>query len=302
MINYYKRNISDKKLETIDSFKIGCWINVTNPTQQELELLSKNHNLDIELLSEGTDPNELPRLDVYEDITYIYVKTISKTANSLNTLLIVIGKDFFLTISKENVESLNQIISGKFNIITTQRFKSLIKILSLINDDTEKKVISVVKNVQIKKNSTINLKDKDLEVLLNYEDFLNNLVSMYNYTTLLYSKLIKNIKFFEEDKDDLEDLMVESEEGLNLCKNSLNTISNITSYYSIILSNKLNKTIKLLTAFTILINIPASIGALYGMNVSLPFQYNNFIFYYIIGIITLLSTIFILYIRKKDLI
>ncbi len=218
MITYYKRSISQEKLEKLDSFRVGCWINVVNPTEKNLKELCDEHNLELDLLEEGLDQNELPRIDIDEGVYYIYLKTPIKDSNSLNTVLIIIGPKFLMTISKNEVDTLKHIVSGKTQIVTTQRFKSVIKILSEINDETERKVTSIVKNVQIKKNATTKLNEKDLEILLGYEDFLNNLVSMYNYTSILYSKMIKNMNFFEEDRESLQDLIVESEQGLNLCK------------------------------------------------------------------------------------
>lgn len=301
MISYYKRSISQNSLEKLDTFKVGSWINVTNPKEEDLKFLADEYKLELDLLEDGLDENELPRIDIDNGNYYIYIKTPVKNTNLLNTLLIVIGTNFLLTISKKEIEYLKNLVDSKKKIITTQRLKSVIKILSNINDETEKKVNSIVKNVQIKKNSTTKLKEKDLEILLGYEDFLNNLVSMYNYTSVLYIKMIKKINFYEEDKEYLEDLLVDSEQGLNSCKNSVKTISNITNYYSIILSNNLNRTIKILTVFTILINIPAAVAAIYGMNVALPFASNSYVFFYIIGLIAFLITAFFIFIKKKDI-
>lgn len=301
MITYYKRNISQTHLVKLDSYTSGSWVKVIHPSEKDLLKISKEYHLELDLLEDGLDQNELPRIEIENGTYYIYLKTPIKNTNTLNTLLIIIGTSFLMTISKNEVETLKSLGENKTQIYTTQRFKSLIKILSEINDETEKKVTSIVKNVQIKKNATKKLNEKDLEVLLEYEDFLNNLASMYNYTSMLYSKMIKNMKFYDEDKESLEDLIVESEQGLNLCKNSLKSISNITNYYSIILSNNLNRTIKILTLFTILINIPAAIAAIYGMNVSLPFDNNPFIFFYILGFIIFLIAIFLAFIKKKNI-
>lgn len=299
MITYFRRTNTQDNLEKVENFKSGSWINVVNPNKKELIELSENFNLDIELLQEGLDQYELPRMDHFEDNTYIYVKSTHYETLTISTLLIVIGSNFILTLSKEEVPTLNDFIIGKKTIITTKKLKSLIEILLHLNNDIEKSVYFIVKNVQNKKTLSSDLNNKDLEALLLYEDFLNKLVSNYNYTTILYPKIIKKLKFHEEDKTEIEDLIIESEEGLHICKSSLRTISNITSYYSIILSNNLNRTIKLLTIFTITINIPAAIASIYGMNVKLPFQTNIFVFGYIITLMVILITLFILFIRKK---
>jgi len=302
MITYYKRTLGGKKLRKIEEYEVGCWIHVVNPDSLELTDLSEKYKLNIELLEEGLDENELPRIDIEEGLTYIFVKTIFKEKNTLGTLLVVMGKEFFLTLGKDEPHSIKNILEGKVEFITTQKLKSLLTVLSLINDNFEDIVNKIVKNVHKSKGAAENMKEEDLENLLHEEDFLNNIVSSYAYTSLLYSKMIKKLKFFEEDKEFIQDLMVESDQGLNLCRNALKTISNIRHYYSIILSNRLNRTIKILTMFTILISITSAVSSMYGMNIKLPFQEHELAFLFVILIIIMIMSGFIVYFRKKKII
>ncbi|MBT5021244.1 magnesium transporter CorA family protein [Candidatus Woesearchaeota archaeon] len=298
MIKYFKKTINERDLKELPNFEVGCWINVINPSLKELKKLATDYDLDFDLLEEGIDEYELPRLDIEDDSKYIFIKTISK--KKLNTLLIVIAEKFILTITKEEPDFFKKIVNNQIKITTTQKLKSLIKILSIINDEFEKRTTDIVRKVQRKKTTTTKLKAADMENLLEYEDALNNLVSTYYYKSTLYEKLIKKIKFYEDDKDEIEDLLVDSNQGLNLCRISLKSISNIRNYYSIIITNNLNKTIKILTIFTILISIPAAISGIYGMNIGLPLQQDPFAFAYVLGIITLIIVSFIIFLRKKD--
>ena len=138
--------------------------------------------------------------------------------------------------------------------------------------------------------------------MLEQEDTLNDFVSSYYYINLLYERIIRKIKFFEQDKEILEDLIVEANQGFNLCKSSLKTISNIRSYYDILLSNKLNNIITILTIFTILISFPAAISGIYGMNIILPLQKNPFTFRYILIFVGIVWMGFILYLKKKKIV
>ncbi|HLD72554.1 MAG TPA: magnesium transporter CorA family protein [Candidatus Nanoarchaeia archaeon] len=301
MITYYKRTITAKHLKILDSYEEGSWINVINPTPEELESLEKDFSLNRELLDEGLDEHELPRLDSENGHLYLFVKTIFREKKSLGTLLIILNKDFVLTLAKDEPHSLKQIFDEKEEMITTQKTKFVIKLLSLINDNFEYVVSRIVKDVQSKKRITVKLKESEIEDLLQDEDFLNNLVVGYYYTSLLYSKMLKKIDIYEEDKEAIKDLIVESNQGLNLCRSSLKTISNLRHYYSIILSNKLNRTIKILTAFTILITLSAAVSSLYGMNIILPFQQNPHAFWYILSFMAGTMGIFIYYFYQKGI-
>jgi len=252
-------------------------------------------------LKSGLDPNEIPRLDFVGKTIYIFTNVIFNIQrHTVGTYLIVIGRNFVLTLSKSEPDFIEKILRGEIRFITTQKLKCLIELLSLINEDFEKTTIDIVKSVQFRKRLSIGeMKVGEINSLLEQEDILNDFVSSYYYVNLLYERIIRRIKFFEQDKEILEDLIVEGNQGFNLCKSSLKTISNIRGYYDILLSNKLNNIITILTIFTILISFPAAISGIYGMNVVLPLQDNPLVFYYLLVFMGTIWIGFILYLKKK---
>jgi len=304
MINYFKRTVQQKKVKEISNFQIGCWINVVDPTKKEIEYLVTKYKLDKRNLESGLDQNEIPRLDCEGKVNYILTKTVlSIEEHVLETYLIVIGKNFVLTLSEHEPAFVERILLGDIKFVTTQKLKCLINLLSVINEDFEKATINIVKTVQVTKNLSINeLKEKELNTLLEQEDVLNDFVSSYYYINLLYERVIRRIKFFEQDKEILEDLIVEGTQGFNLCKSSLKTISNIRGYYTILLSNKLNNIITVLTIFTILVSFPAAISGIYGMNVVLPLQKHPHVFEYILVLTGIVWVGFIVYLKKRKII
>ncbi len=299
MISYFKRTIKDRKLKKIPEFKTGCWINVVDPTEEEISFLEKRFSLDKQNLKSGLDENEVPRVESEKTRHYILLKTIQPhLEKEMETILIVLDENFILTLSKNKPNFIESIEGGRIKFITTRRKQALLKIFSLLNKEFEKSTLRIVKKVRKEKKKYQNLGEKEINELLLQEDKLNDLVFTYYYSILVYKKIIKNIKFFEEDRELIEDLIIEAEQGFNLCKSSLKTISNIRNSSFIFLSNRLNKVINLLTVLTILISIPAAISGIYGMNVLLPFQHNPHIFYYIIGVILFSWIIFIAYLKK----
>jgi len=303
MIKYYKRTIRDKKIKEISEMEVGSWINVVNPTDEEIDFLVKEFDLDRRNLESGLDQNEIPRLDFVDSDVYFFSKTApEQRKNRIETYLVVINKNFILTLSKTEPYFLEKIFKGKTKFVTTQKLKCVIKLFSLLNDSFEKLTINVVKRVQAERKTTSDLQEKELNNLLEQEDILNTLVSSYYYMNLLYDKASRKVKFFDQDKEILEDLITEATQGLDLCRSSLKTISNIRNYYVIFLSNKLNKIITILTVYTIIISIPAAISGIYGMNVLLPFADNPNIFSYLVLIIVFIWAGFIFYLKKKKII
>ena len=302
MIEFYKRRKKDQSLKKIKKFKVGSWIKVTDPSKKDIDYLVDNFELEKENLEDGLDDNEIPRIETSEEATYVFIKTINSLRTQLDTMLIAIGKNFILTLSKNDPAYLSKILENKLKFVTTQKLKSLITLLELNDVEFEQTTFQITKEVKRKKNLSVELGEKELKNLLEKEDLLNSLLSAYVSTQLVYSRLLKKLNFYEEDKDVLDDLIIESEERFNLCRQSLKTISNIREYYLILTSNKLNKIINILTVFTIFISIPAAISGIYGMNIALPIQDNPMAFTYIMAFIGLLWVLFLVYVKRNRMI
>lgn len=286
MINYFKSTPNQPKLKKIGSFQAGCWINVINPTPRELDELSKIFQLDKKNLRSGLDQNELPRVDFADNQNYIFVKIIQpSTKVDLHTFLIIVTNKFILTLSKDLPSFMGSILKGEIEFLTSERPKCVMRLFSIINKEFEDATVEIVKLVSSKKTIVKKLKERDVNEVLEQEDTLNNLVTVYYYTNLLYDRIIKKMKILKTDKETLEDLVVESHQGYNLCRSSLKTISHIRNRYNILLSNRLNRVITILTIFTIFISIPAAISGLYGMNLALPLQNHFLTFYYVLAFV-----------------
>lgn len=296
MIEYYRRTRAAKKLTKLEKFLPNSLINVINPTDDELKSLIQDLDLDEHNVLSGIDDNEIPRIDFEDNETYIFLKTVRQL--KLVTFLIILGKNYVLTLCKSNIDFLDKIIDNKIRFITSRKLKCLITILAMNNRLFEAVTVNAIKAVDRQKKLDVELNEKDVANLIEKEDLLNSLVSTNVNTGLVYSKLAKRINFSEDDIDILEDLIIESEEDLSLCRANLKTISNVREYYLILTSNKLNRIITLLTIFTIFISIPAAISGFYGMNILLPIQNNPNAFYYISGLIIFMWAMFILYLKR----
>jgi magnesium transporter len=109
----------------------------------------------------------------------------------------------------------------------------------------------------------------------------------------------KNLRFYDDDKEQIEDIILTAGQLIDSIKGSLKTIVNIREAYSNIATNNLNRQIKLLTTLTVVLTIPTIVGSFFGMNVPVPFQGNSFAF---LGIIAATSGIaaLIIYLFRKS--
>jgi magnesium transporter len=110
----------------------------------------------------------------------------------------------------------------------------------------------------------------------------------------------KVLSFTEDDRDILEDLQLETAQLIDESKGYLKTIVNIREAYSNIMTNNLNRQIRILTTLTIVLTVPTIIGAFFGMNVNIPLDDNPLAFPILVGA-TLFFALLVLYIlRRKD--
>ena len=304
MQTVYYRNIRSQIFEKIDMPKRGSWIRVVDPTKEELAEIAESHSLDLDLLVDGIDLYEAPRIEYVDNILYIYVRYCRPAGEYTSThpLLIVVTDDMLFTVSRIESDPISKLVeSGK--VTTTQKLKTVLQILEELNrgyrthlHGVTRKILSTRSRLQ----RTI-VNNKDILSFIDLEEDLNEfLAALQPYGVLLHA--LKNgryLKLHEEDKELIEDLELSSGELTELTKSKLKTIQNMREAYSAISTNDLNKSFKQLTSIAIFLAVPTLIGGMYGMNVLLPFQEDQNAFWFIMFITLFIITIFIFIFRKR---
>jgi magnesium transporter len=306
MIEIYKRTIKNEPLKKLEEYKKDSWINVTDPTKEEIEEIIKKFNLDKDKVVDGLDINETPRIEFEPEGIYIFLRIPTKKISdqATSSFLIVVTKNDFITISRNNLEIFKLISSEKITFYTNQPARNLMKLLYLISREFDISVRRIYKEIKQERKNLNNLTNKDLIELVYTEDILND----YNYSFRplvdIYEKVlkIKSLKFSEKDKEFIENLIIDLNQTMNINLLTLKTISNMRNYYSTSVSSRLNDIITVLTVFTIFLTIPTLLASIYGMNVELPFQHNNNVLFMLLGVLIFLWVIFLGVIKFKKII
>ncbi len=142
MVTYYFRTIKDTELKTLDSVRTGVWVHAVSPTAEEMVELTKNFGLDEDIMEDAQDFFEVPRLEKSMGNTYFFTRypyREAKEDSETAPLLIIMGESFVLTISLREVPFLEQFLSGKEAVITTQKAKFFIVMIEALTKayDTE---------------------------------------------------------------------------------------------------------------------------------------------------------------------
>lgn len=300
----YHRTLRDEKLEVFDKPKRGSWIRIIDPDHHELQRLEKEYNLEADLLEDGIDLYEAPRLERDNGNIYIYVRYCRPTGEYTSThpLLIVLTSDNVLTVSRTEAEPL-EVLAKRGTVVTTQKVKLILEILSEINKGYRQHLNQVTKRILSTRNKLQRTVISNTEVLnfIDIEEDLNEfLAALQPYGIVLQALLNgKYLKMHEKDEDLIEDLQLSASELVELTKSRLKTIQNIREAYSAIASNNLNQIFKRLTSIAIFMSVPTIIGGIYGMNVALPFDHHPQAFWIVTGITLSVMIGFIVYFKRK---
>lgn len=276
MIRYLLKDKRSNEFSPIKEYAKGCWVQVIDPTEKEMDFLADKFDLDKSNIMDGLDVHENPRFEIEDAKTYIYLNAPTENISSEydSSFLVIYSKDFFMTLSKYPLEVIEKLLTTKS---TSEKFsfsRLLLKLLFLISRTFELSVRDILRNTKKNKKDLNKLTDKDIVRLIKEEDKLNQYISSFGTMIQTYRKVLrdKSVKFFKKDEEILEDLIIDLNETLTLCGDTLKSISNMRGYYSTKLSNDLNKKVTILTVFTIFLTIPTLIAGIYGMNISLPLQ------------------------------
>lgn len=303
MIRIYYRSVREKNALVIDQFKIGSFVYLESPSEEELLTISEKLGFNMEFLQDALDDYEVPRLEVENNSIYFYGRFPSEVDKTISTtpFLISLNDNFILLIANREVPFIDDILRDE-NFYTTQRTKCFFQIFSKINLIYSRVLININKRVRKFIVAPEKILNKDIKQFVFFEtilnDFLSALISMDNaFNQLLQNKILKP---YDQDRELIENLIRANNQLIELAKSNLRNIVNIREAYSTILSNDLNQVIKIFTALTVVLNLPVIFASFYGMNVKLPFENYPHTFYWIVILNLLIVLVVILvFIRKK---
>lgn len=314
MIDIYFKSSKIKTngdLNKIGSFKKGCWINVVNPSEEELLKLSEEFNIPKEALTDVFDFDSIPDFYKEEDeghISMILRIPFYEPDGELITMplgiILPLKKDCVITICKNNNSAIDNLIFSKSKkyFFTDKKETFLIHLLKSSIFSFNKQLSIVEKEIDSAERALrSSLGNKEIVFLLSLQKTL-----VYFRTSMVGNKKVvekfsngKIVKLNEEDKELLYDLMIDVSEIQQLIDIFSTILGNTMDAYVSIVSNNLNSVMKLLTFITIAVAIPTAVASFYGMNVELPIQFEPYAFWYVFLFSIFLTFLYFIYLNHK---
>jgi len=309
MIEIYKT--VGEELTKVDVICNNVWVNLTNPTQQEVEKVSKDLNIDIDYLKAALDEEERSHIEsdngqtlLVVDIPYSEIEDESYIYQTI-PLGIVTVKDAIITVCLKDNLVVRDFAEKKVKTFYT--YKKTRFILQLLYKNSEKYLMYLR---QIDKRSNIvekelhkAMKNQELIQLLDLEKSLVYFSTSLKSNEVVLERLMRleEVKKYPEDTDLLEDVIVENKQAMEMAKIYSDILSGTMDAFASIISNNQNNVMKFLASVTIVMSIPTMIASFYGMNVEIPFENSPNAFVIIFVVTIVVSVVAAVIMQKKKL-
>ena len=314
LLKIYNTDIETNEFQEIKEFKKGAWINLVNPSENEIKKVCENINIQEDFIRDALDFEEKARIDQEDDdnttLFVVDVPIIEKGEENeiyatMPLGMIVVRDDFFITVSLRKNKIVESFEKRKIkNFQTYKKTRFIFQILYLNSSFYLNYLKQINKETEIAeyilKNS---MRNKELLKLLNLEKGLVYFTTSLKSNELVMEKTLRGkiIKLYEEDSEILEDAITENKQAIEMAQIYTNILNGTMDAYASIISNNLNSVMKTLTSITIILAIPTMISSFWGMNVNLPLQNSPFGFIIMIVISVLLTLLVSWWLKRRNM-
>ncbi len=305
----YKGN-ENTGITRIDTPVEGCWINLIDPTTDEIDSI-KAMGIPSDFLTYALDLDERPRTEKEDDgTTLIMLRIPFFQGEKLDVpytsipLGIILTENMIITVCKKHNVILEELLRTKGRgISTAKRVRLVLRILLLTANQFLAYLREINHTVEMVEDKLqASMRNNEVMELLKYQKSLVYFTTALRSNELMMERLQKTPLFhkFPEDEDLLEDVLTENQQAIEMVAIAGNILSSMMDAFASIISNNLNVVMKFLASMTIILSIPTIITSYFGMNVKLPMQTNPLAFLWIIIIFLIFSMAMIFIFIKKD--
>ena len=272
MLTFWNTN---RGLRTIEQWEPNCWVQVTCPTQEDVNFLQNELHVPDYYISDIADTDERARYDIDEGWVLIilripYVKEVkSRTPYTTIPLGIILKGNVCVTLC--NFET-NMMI----DFVTYQQRRGLgftdsVDMVFRLFLSSAVWYLKRLKQIsarieQAKLNLDRNVDNVDLIALSRLQDSLTYFVTSIRANENLLSKLKFKLPVDELDADMIEDVNIEMSQARETTNIYSNILESTMETYANIINNNVNKVMKMLTSITIILMFPTLITSMFGMN------------------------------------
>jgi magnesium transporter len=308
MIKFFK-NVGDY-LEVPKAEK-GYWVNVVQPTPEEIEILQSEFKIPADIISDVLDVDERPRYEYEDDWSLVILRIpVVNTNNGVPFQTIPLGifysDDYTVTLCssqndvlpagqptlyRESYQQVSDVLNFIFKLFLRSG-STYLRYLKQINQQTN----------MIEQDLEKSIRNQELNKLLKMEKCLVFFITSLKANEIVLTRLRNSKKNSLSDlnEDLLEDALIENKQALEMSQIYSDIQSGMMDAFASVISNNLNGVMKQLTTISIVLMIPTLIASIYGMNVPNFLEDAKWAFPMVIIFSGFISLMTVLLFRKKD--
>jgi len=304
-------------LREASEFASSCWINLVDPSTTELEAVLTHSQVPRDFLTDPLDIGERPRFDNEDGATLliVHVPTSIPPEHDVESVApyrtvplgIILYNLTVITVCSAQtpvttafLDQIRRVCppSDSWRFAFRLLWHAGVLFLRYIND-LHSRTSALEDELHESISNEVLLKMFQIEKTLVY--FTTSLKA--DTIALARANTARQITLSEDDRDYLEDAMVEYQQALETATVHSNILNGTLDTFASLINNNLNNVMKYLTAATIFLAVPTLVASLYGMNIALPFQSSAYAFALVMGISALLAAViaavFVVLSRKR---
>jgi magnesium transporter len=279
MISIYK-NI-ENGLSALAEPTSGSWINVINPTDQELSFL-QGLGVPADYLTYPLDLDERARTEREDGELLIVLRVPYYQGENADIpyatipLGIILTDRHLITVCKRESDLIQEFLDGRVKgLSTAKRHRFVLRLLL----NTATKYLYFLREInhhvdELEDRLQLSTKNRELLEILKYQKSLTLFTTALKSNELMMERLQRSRLFqtYSEDEDLLDDVITENQQAIEMTNIAINILSSMMDAFASIISNNLNGVMKFLASVTILLSVPTIITSFFGMNVHLPLE------------------------------
>ena len=272
MLTFWNTN---RGLRTIEQWEPNCWVQVTCPSQDDINFLQNDLHVPDYYISDIADTDERARYDIDEGWILIilripYVKEVkSRTPYTPIPLGIILKGDVCITLCNFETNMMIDFVTyqQKRGLGFTDSVDMVFRLFLSSAVWYLKRLKQISARIEkAKQNLDKNVDNVDLVALSRLQDSLTYFVTSIRGNENLLSRLKFKLPVDELDADMIEDVNIEMSQARETTNIYSNILESTMETYANIINNNMSKVMKMLTSISIILMFPTLIASLFGMN------------------------------------
>lgn len=285
------------------------WVDVTAPTEEDLQFLHQRYHINYLLLEDTIDPNHLPKYEEVGDVKFFLTRESTdlekRTLNTISDISSKLGifllPNLIITTHRTKSKSINELCSelNKEDIDTVKRdelaLRLALKIMKSFDDESSNllEILDAMENEIFLKNTNDSVQIRRLYKVKRKSGLNTRILNMSGEWISKFKTL------------DLEDVQVmdllDKQKDVTADYDHLNAqTTNLISMFLAMSDQKANQVMKLLAIYSVYFLPITFIAGIYGMNFdNMPELHHKNGYFFTLGLMFVIVTFTFIYMRRK---